>query len=50
LKFGGRFRTKDKNRNNNFYEYEPLNDIDNLGSVPNRDESDPGFLAGKNIR
>src|SRR5690606_5702548 len=47
LKFGGRFRSKDKFRNNNFFEYEPLaGDFDNLGSVPNRDESDPGYLPG----
>jgi TonB-dependent receptor len=47
LKFGGRFRTKDKDRNNNFFEYEPLSPFGNLGSVPNRNESDPNFLAGK---
>jgi TonB-dependent receptor len=47
LKFGGRFRTKNKDRNNNFYEYEPNTPFGNLGSVPNRNESDPNFLAGK---
>lgn len=47
LKFGGRFRIKDKYRDNNFFEYEPLaGNFDKLGDVPNRDESDPGFLPG----
>lgn len=48
LKFGGRFRIKDKFRENNFFEYEPLSgNFDSLGDVPNRDESDPGYLAGE---
>lgn len=47
LKFGGRFRTKEKSRGNNFFEYEPTSGFSNLGSVPNRNESDPGFLAGR---
>lgn len=46
LKVGGRFRNKQKFRDNNFFEYEPLSGFDNLGSVPNRDESDSGFLPG----
>ncbi len=48
IKFGGRFRVKDKFRDNNFFEYEPLaGNFDNLGAVPNRDESDPGYLVGE---
>lgn len=47
FKFGGRFRSKDKSRANNFFEYEPTSGFDNLGSVPNRNESDPNYLAGK---
>ncbi len=46
MKFGGRFRIKDKFRDNNFFEYEPLTGFENLGTVPNRDESNPDFLAG----
>ena len=47
LKFGGRFRIKDKFRDNNFFEYEPLTDgFDQLGDVPFRDESNPHYLAG----
>ncbi len=47
LKFGGRFRIKDKFRDNNFFEYEPIaGDFSNLGAVPNRDESNPNYLAG----
>jgi TonB-dependent receptor len=46
LKFGGRFRIKDKFRDNNFFEYEPASGFDNLGAVPNSDQSDAGFLAG----
>lgn len=47
LKFGGRFRIKDKFRDNNFFEYEPLTGgFDKLGDASFRDESNPGFLAG----
>lgn len=47
IKFGGRFRIKDKLRNNNFFEYEPINDgFEPLGVVPFRDESNPDYLAG----
>lgn len=47
FKFGARYRSKDKLRENNFFEYEPLSGFDNLGAVPFADESDPGFLAGE---
>lgn len=46
LKFGGRFRIKDKFRDNNFFEYEPTSGFDNLGAIANSDQSDPGFLPG----
>lgn len=47
LKFGGRYRSKDKLRNNSFMEYEPLNgSIATLGGVANRDYSNPDYLAG----
>lgn len=49
LKFGMRYRGKNKERNNNFFEYEPI-DKDafgaTLGRVPNRNYSDPNYLAG----
>ena len=47
LKFGVRGRFKNKNRDNNFMEYSPLNsDLDELGLVPTRDYSDTDYLAG----
>jgi TonB-dependent receptor len=47
LKFGGRGRFKNKVRDNNFFEYSPLNDdYELLGGIPNKDYSDPNFLAG----
>lgn len=33
LRFGGKIRVKEKLRNNIFYEYEPLSDIENITSV-----------------
>ncbi|GAB3659237.1 TonB-dependent receptor [Echinicola sediminis] len=49
LQFGGRYRGKYKNRNNDFYEYSPVDENAfgaTLGEVPNRSQTDPGFLAG----
>ena len=49
LQFGLRYRGKDKERDNNFFEYEPLDEDAfgaTLGSVPNRNYSDPNYLAG----
>ncbi|MDT7832222.1 TonB-dependent receptor [Flavobacteriaceae bacterium S356] len=47
FKFGARLRMKDKNRNNNFLEYSPLNNtFDNFASLPLVNETDPDFLAG----
>ncbi|MDG1729879.1 MAG: TonB-dependent receptor [Algibacter sp.] len=47
LKFGVRGRFKNKNRDNNFMEYSPLNGgFDELGFVPTRDYSDSNYLAG----
>ncbi|MGD8778087.1 MAG: TonB-dependent receptor [Ignavibacteria bacterium] len=46
LKFGARYRGKDKERDNNFFEYEPLSGFDNLLSVGNQDYTDNDFLAG----
>jgi len=46
LRFGGRVRIKDKDRNNNFTKYTPTNTalIPNLGSIPNT------FFDGKNFQ
>ena len=49
LQFGARYRGKDKERANNFFEYEPVDEDAfgaTIGDVPNRDYSDPNFLAG----
>ncbi|MFU8860575.1 MAG: TonB-dependent receptor [Cyclonatronaceae bacterium] len=48
LKFGARLRIKQKERDNNFFFYEPLNEdpFATLGLVPNSDQSDSGFLNG----
>ncbi|SDD34636.1 TonB-dependent receptor [Algoriphagus faecimaris] len=49
LQFGARYRGKAKDRNNNFFEYEPVDEDAfgaTLGSVPNFDYSEPGYLAG----
>ncbi len=46
LKFGGRYKTKEKKRDNNFYEYTPVNEPANITLYANNDYSDGGFLAG----
>ena len=49
LQFGLRYRSKNKERNNNFFEYEPLNEDTfgaTIGNVPNQNYSDPNYLAG----
>ncbi|MGM0944721.1 MAG: TonB-dependent receptor [Bacteroidota bacterium] len=49
LQFGLRYRGKRKERQNNFFEFEPLDEDAfgaTLGSVPNRDYTDPNYLAG----
>ncbi|GMQ29162.1 TonB-dependent receptor [Algoriphagus confluentis] len=49
LQFGLRYRGKDKERANNFFEYEPVDEDAfgaTLGAVPNRNYSDPNYLAG----
>ncbi|UZD22448.1 TonB-dependent receptor [Algoriphagus halophytocola] len=49
LQFGGRYRGKSKERDNNFFEYEPI-DMDSFGNtladIPTNNYSDPNFLAG----
>lgn len=47
IKFGARIRTKSKNRNNDFYEYEPLDDsVFENGVNTTEDLSKDNFLAG----
>ena len=53
LKFGGRLRTKNKVRENSFFEYSPVDENAfgaTLGDVPNTDYSDPDYLAGSQFR
>ncbi|MBQ0787267.1 MAG: TonB-dependent receptor [Oceanihabitans sp.] len=47
LKIGVKTRLKNKNRENGFIEYSPLNaDLEELGFVPTRDYTDSDFLPG----
>ncbi|GAA0878083.1 TonB-dependent receptor [Algoriphagus jejuensis] len=49
LQFGARYRGKNKDRANNFYEYEPTDEDAfgaTIGDVPNHNYSDPNFLVG----
>lgn len=49
LQFGVRYKGKDKERDNNFYEYEPIDAEafgETIANVPNANYSDPHFLAG----
>ncbi|MDD7884602.1 TonB-dependent receptor [Flavivirga sp. 57AJ16] len=47
VKFGGRLKIKDKERTNNFFEFEPTNAaFDDLSALPLTDQTDPDFLAG----
>lgn len=47
IKIGARYKNKNKERDNKFYEYEPLNDdFENMGLVETKDFSDDNFLAG----
>tara|TARA_R110002072_G_scaffold10168_4_gene47778 strand:- start:1518 stop:4232 length:2715 start_codon:yes stop_codon:yes gene_type:complete len=45
LKFGGRYRGKTKERDNNFFEYDPINGID-PSNITTINMTDDGFLAG----
>jgi TonB-dependent receptor len=47
VKFGGRFRSKNKDRNNDFFELTSTNNAFNdLSSLPLTDQTDTDFLAG----
>jgi TonB-dependent receptor len=47
LKFGGKYKSKDKKRDNKFFEYKPLIGLSNLGDTQFSDYSNPDYLAGK---
>ncbi|TXE09570.1 TonB-dependent receptor [Seonamhaeicola algicola] len=47
LKFGGRIKLKEKQRDNNFFEFEPLSPFfDTLTGLPLVDQTDKDYLAG----
>ena len=46
VKFGVRGRFKNKIRDNNFFEFDFEDDFPTLADAPNRDYSDPDYLAG----
>ena len=46
IKFGGRFKAKNKVRDNNFFESEPLSGFETLADVDTRDYTRNDFLAG----
>ncbi|TWO32110.1 TonB-dependent receptor [Seonamhaeicola sediminis] len=47
IKVGGRLRFKEKNRDNNFFEFSPeTSNFDNLALLPLVDQTDADFLAG----
>ncbi|AOW22102.1 TonB-dependent receptor [Urechidicola croceus] len=46
IKFGAKARIKNKNRDNNFYEFEPLSGFESLIDVPLRDYSKSDFATG----
>lgn len=47
IKFGGKLKFKEKLRNNEEFEFEPLNSgFDNLSLVPNSDQTVSNYLAG----
>jgi TonB-dependent receptor len=46
LKVGGRYRDKEKLRDNNFFEYSPVAGLGTLAAIENVDYTNPGYLAG----
>ena len=47
LRVGGRLRLKDKKRENNFFEYEPINEFGNLAEISNIRISGKGYQPGE---
>jgi hypothetical protein len=51
LKFGGRLKFKEKERGNNFYEFEPENDdFELMSSLPLINKTNPDYLAGSQYK
>lgn len=47
VKFGGRLKIKEKERDNNFFEFSPLTGaFDDFSALPLTNQTDPDFLAG----
>ncbi len=46
IKFGVRGRFKDKNRENDFYEFDPLSGFDTLADIATKDQTKSDFEAG----
>lgn len=46
LKFGGKYKSKDKKRDNSFFSYKPLNGLATLAATSYSDYTNSGFLAG----
>ncbi len=46
LKIGGRYRGKNKERDNNFFEYSPTSGFDKMTDYQTQDYSDNNYLAG----
>ncbi|KAA3662524.1 MAG: TonB-dependent receptor [Calditrichaeota bacterium] len=46
LKFGAKYRIKDKERDNNFFEYSPVEGIEVFSDLASDDQTNPDFLAG----
>jgi TonB-dependent receptor len=49
LRLGGRLRIKDKERDNNFFEYSPVTPIGNLSTIPNVFWDGKNFQAGQYV-
>jgi len=46
IKFGGRYRGKSKDRNNNFFEYEPLSEYGSMADLGLENKTVSDYLAG----
>ncbi|QEC40624.1 TonB-dependent receptor [Pseudobacter ginsenosidimutans] len=50
LKLGGRIRSKTKERNNTFFEYEPVDFADNISELPLVDKTNSSFYPGSKYK
>jgi TonB-dependent receptor len=46
LKFGGKYKIKDKKRENSFFKYSPVGGLEYLSEIQYADYTNPDFLAG----